>query len=186
MTEPGTIDDEVSEPNVLSAEQIESFACDQLHHGSIVLERLREKLALEDFAFILLRVFGADNSCIRTTWADGIVASDGWTEAYLWAVDLCERGTAIVQSQTARSCGFVHAADGTGWEAHQLSRVTGIGKPGHVVVAAAGHGDGRAMHASWLAQSGEPVWVSALQRESTSYNFWFGAHNEPWTPHSSS
>jgi hypothetical protein len=180
LNEPRILKVERSEPNVLSAEQIESFACDQLNHGSIVLQRLRERLAVEDFAFILLRVFGADNSCIRTTWADGIVSSDGWTEAYLWAVNLCEeRGYSSVANCSFG--GFVHAADGTGWEAHQLSQVTGIGKRGHVVVAAAGHGDGRAVHASWFAQSGEPVWVSAMQRESTSYNFWFGAANEPWT-----
>jgi hypothetical protein len=169
--------DELSE---LSAEQIESFACDQLNHGSIVLERLRERLPVADFAFVLVRVFGSDNSCIRTTWADGNVVSDGWTEAYLWAVSLCEeRGFSSVANCSFG--GIVHAADGTGWEAHQLSQVTGIGKPGHVVVAAAGHGDGRAVHASWFAQPGEAVWVSGLQRETTSYNFWFGAANKPWT-----
>jgi hypothetical protein len=161
----------------LCAEQIDSFACDPLNHGSIVLERLGARLT--DVSFILLRVFGSDNSCIRTTWANGHIASDGWTEAYLWAVKLCaERGYKSVANCSFG--GFVHAADGTGWEDYQLSQVTGVDKPGHVVVAAAGHGDGRAVHASWFAQPGESVWVSALQKESTSYNFWFGASNKPW------
>jgi hypothetical protein len=139
----------------LNEEQLDSFACDPLNHGSIVLQRLRQQLqeklsaqplAAAGVAFILLRVFGADNSCIRTCWENGKVVSDGWTEAYLWAVELCE-SSGYASVANCSFGGFVHAVDGTGWEAHQLARVTGPGKSGHVVVAAAGHGDGRAIHA---------------------------------------
>lgn len=156
---------------------LRAFASDPFNHGSVVLTNLRN--ALPDAPVILIRAIGSDGKIVRTTWRDGNVVQEGWTEAYLWAVELCAR----LGMTSVANCSFggvVHAADGTGWEAHQLARVTGAGKPGHVLVAASGSGDGRAVHAAWQTEPGESKWIVARQTESTTYNFWAGAAHQAW------
>lgn len=156
---------------------LESFAYDPLSHGSIVLQRLRAQAP--EVPVILIRAIGADGRIIRTGWNNGNVASDGWTEAYLWAVALCkQRGLTSVANCSFG--GITHAADGTGWESHQLSQVLGKDKSGHVLVAAAGPGDGRAVHASWRTPAGSSTWVSVTQNSTTAYNFWAGTAHQQW------
>ena len=64
--------------------------------------------------------------------------------------------------------------DGTGWEAFRLGQHTGPGKGGHIVVAGAGSGDGRAIHASCLGDAGSFTDITARQKGSTTYNLWAG------------
>src|SRR5271168_2194811 len=65
-----------------------SFAGDPSGHGSAVLARLR-RLAPEA-PLVLIRAFDGDTRLIRTTWEGGRQRSCGWTEAYIWAVQLCQ------------------------------------------------------------------------------------------------
>lgn len=157
----------------LPESMLATFAGDPVGHGSEVLSRLR---ALAPRApLILIRAFsgGDEASLIRTAWKDGAQSAPGWTEAYLAAVALCnQRGLPSVANCSFGT--FAHACDGSGWESFQLSRVTGAGKPGHVVVAAAGPGDGRAVHTSFLLPTGDSCSVRLFQKETTSYNLWSG------------
>lgn len=161
----------------LSQAQLDGFASDPGNHGSIVLRNLR-RLAPER-QLILIRAIHPEWGVVRTGWAGGKVASDGWTEAYLQAVAICkERGLFSVANCSFG--GVVHDAKGGGWEAYQLEQVTGKGKPGHIVVAAAGAGDGRSCHASWVVPQGSAQTIEVMQNEGTHYNLWAGAHAD-WT-----
>lgn len=154
-------------------EALAQFAGDALNHGSTVLNNLRA-LAPKN-PLILIRAFRGD-SLIRTTWnTDGSIATRGWTEAYLWAVELC-RKLGIGSVANCSFGGLTHAMDGTGWEAFQLGKAG----PGHLVVAASGPGDGRHVHASWQAQPGKIIRLEATQTASTAYNFWAGAPHQQW------
>ena len=161
----------------LSGSELQDFAHDPLNHGSIVLQNLR-KLA-PTAPVILIRVIGEDGRIIRTRWHNGEVVTEGWTEAYIWAVELCKQ-LGLTSVANCSFGGITHAADGTGWESHQLAQVTGSGQPGHVLVAAAGPGDGRSVHSSWLVEPGASKWVAARQTESTSYNLWAGLAHHSW------
>jgi len=166
----------VGEPS-LRAEQLSFFANDPQNHGSIVLEKLRA--FMPQSPVILIRAIDDDGNVIRTRWHNGQVCTDGWSEAYLWAVEICrQRGMTSVANCSFG--GIAHAADGTGWEAFQISQVTGAGKAGHVLVAAAGPGDGRAVHASWFTEPGTTTLVEAGQGQSTEYNFWAGSAHQRW------
>ncbi|MBZ0188412.1 MAG: hypothetical protein K8F91_19345, partial [Candidatus Obscuribacterales bacterium] len=68
--------------------------------------------------------------------------------------------------------GYTHAMDGSGWEAFCLGKVSGKDKPGHIVVAGAGSGDGRALRASLAVRPGSSESVVCNQSETTTYNFW--------------
>ncbi len=158
---------------------LEEFAIDDLNHGSIVVERLLA--ACPDVPVILIRAYGRERRLIRTQWDNGSVVRDGWVEAYLRAVELCkDRGYSSVANCSFG--GFTHAMDGTGWEAFNIGKVTGSGKPGHVMIAGAGPGDGRSVHASWVAAGGDNVIVKANQERSAMYSLWasVGASSE-WT-----
>lgn len=138
-------------------------------HGSMVLANL---LRLKpDAPIVLIRSHDDDGNLMQTSFQGGIQVADGWTEAYLWAVALCKmRGfNSVANCSFGR---FMHAMDGTGWVQHQLSRVTGAGKPGHILVAAAGAGDGRAVHACWLTAGGGMTVVDCAQTGDTTFNFW--------------
>lgn len=161
----------------VSDNELQAFAHDPLNHGSIVLQNLR-KLA-PDAPVILIRVIGEDGRIIRTGWQHGEIVTDGWTEGYIWAVELCKQ-LGLTSVANCSFGGITHAADGTGWESHQLAQVTGAGQPGHVLVAASGPGDGRSVHASWLVEPGATKWVAARQTKSTSYNFWAGFAHQSW------
>lgn len=154
-------------------DQLMQFAGDHLNHGSTVLKNLRA-LAPNN-PLILIRAFRG-NSLIRTTWkANGTIATKGWTEAYLWAVELCKR----LGLGSVANCSFggrSHAMDGTGWEAYQLGKAGA----GHIVVAASGAGNGRELHASWQAQPGKVVRLEAAQQAATEYNFWSGKSHQRW------
>lgn len=155
---------------------------DSLNHGSIILQRLLE--LNPECAFILVRAFDNNGSLLRTRWADGKVASEGWIEAYLWARQLCEsRGLTSVANLSFG--GFSHAQDGSGWESYKLSSIvasgqsgsgsdtglnTGFHKAGHVLIAATGPGDGRAIHCSFKAS--ESTVVHGYQRGTSTYNLW--------------
>jgi hypothetical protein len=143
---------------------------DPLCHGTVVLERLLA--ASPDLHLILVRVFDSGGACIRTGFVDGLQLRPGWTEAYLWAQNLCaERGLASVANCSFG--GFHHAMDGSGWESYQLSRVCGPDKPGHIVVAASGPGDGRPLHASCIIGPMTPARkIGAWQPGATTYNVW--------------
>ena len=159
------------------SEAADAFAGDALNHGSIVLTRLMELSPASPV--VLIRAFG-DDGLIGTSWhgfdsahRGGQIKSPGWTEAYLWAVEHCNR----LGLNSVANCsfgGYSHAMDGTGWNSFQLAKVTGSGKPGHIVVAAAGAGDGRAVHAVWHSLACQTVEVKAYQKDSASYNFWAG------------
>lgn len=156
-------------PYISEQAELRSFASDPHQHGSNVL---RATLALApDVPLVLIRSHDADASIIRTQWNGGKQGADGWTEAYLWAVALCElHGLATVANM---SFGRVfHACDGTGWENFQFAKVVGHGKPGNVIVAAAGPGDGRTRHATFTATPDAPVALEVVQDSRTSYNFW--------------
>ncbi|MCA9803035.1 MAG: hypothetical protein KC777_13785 [Cyanobacteria bacterium HKST-UBA02] len=145
------------------------FAADPLNHGSLVLKALMAINA--DLPVVLIRAYSDEVKLIRTGWRDGQIASPGWTEAYLWAVDLLnKRGLASVTNCSFG--GYTHAMDGTGWEAFSLGKVSGSGLPGHIVVAGAGAGDGRALRASLAVGTGSSEQVLCRQMESTTYNFW--------------
>jgi hypothetical protein len=111
----------------LSQAQLAAFANDPGRHGSIVLEQVRERMP--DAPLILIRAIDPEQGLIRTGWSNGVQISPGWTEAYLWAVELATaRGMRSVANCSFG--GYMHALDGTGWESFQLSKVSGAGKPG--------------------------------------------------------
>lgn len=149
-------------------DDLEAFAVDS-GHGSMVLQAA---LAVApDRPYILIRSHNPDEGLVLTRWQDGRRVADGWVEAYLWAVNLAKLNG--LTSVANFSFGAVrHAADSTGWDAFQLARVLGRGKPGHVAVAAAGGGTLSAEHASWQTLSGETTEVDVVQESTTSYNFW--------------
>ncbi len=150
----------------------ESFAGDPLNHGSLVLKRLME--AEPALPVVLIRAYGDDVLLLRTQFSNGKIVRPGWTEAYLMAVKLCaDRGLSTVANLSFG--GYTHAMDGGGWESHCLAQVSGAGKPGHIILAGAGAGNGRAIHASWSTQPGASTEVTAQQVEDTTYNFWCGA-----------
>lgn len=154
----------------VTADVLSAFAGDPMQHGSIVLNRLAA--LLPDAPFVLIRAYGTDSRTRRTVWsADGKIGSPGWTEAYRWAVQHC-RTLGLATVANCSFGGYIHALDGSGWEAFQLAHEVGSGKAGHIVVAAAGPGDGRASHASWLNLPYETVSVNVHQREDTLYNLW--------------
>ena len=156
----------------VDAEELNRLAIDPVRHGSIVLERLR---ALDpDAPLVLIKAYGADLTLARTTWQGGRQVAEGWVEAYLWAVELCQKA-GLPSVANGSFGGFTHGMDGTGWESFQLGRATGSGRSGHVLVAAAGPGDGRAVHASWLTEAGSATTLEVYQQESASYNLWAGA-----------
>lgn len=165
----------VGEP-VVSSDALAAFAGDPMHHGTIVLEKLLD--VLPEAPVILVRAFGDNNSVSRTEWAaDGGIAREGWTEAYVWAVEVC-RSKGLRSVANCSFGGFIHAMDGTGWESFQLAKATGPGMPNHVVVVAAGPGDGRASHASWKQLRNDTVTVSALQHRTSKYNVWAGKESD--------
>lgn len=143
-------------------EQVLASTNDILQHGTIVLEKL---LAFQnDLHFILVSAFDHDERLIRTEWIDGEVSRDGWVDACLWAAELA-RGLGYSSVTNCSFGGFEHAMDGSGWEAFQLSRLPA----GHLVVAAAGPGDGRAMHATVGLSCGAKT-VCGYQQSTSSYN----------------
>lgn len=145
------------------------FAGDHMNHGSIVLQRLTA--LLPSAPLILVRAFGDDGGCLRTRWQLDRIVNEGWTEAYRWAVHLAQRNG----MRSVANCSFggsTHAVDGTGWESFQLGQETGPGKPGHIVVAAAGAGDGSPHHASFDVPPGGAETLLATQAGDTVYNLW--------------
>ena len=155
----------------LSRHELDRSAGDPMKHGSEVLHRM---LALvPDAPVVLITAFHDDRHVYRTGWSDGNINRPGWTEAYLWAVNLCKRN----QLASVANCSFgtlTHAMDGGGWESSQLAQVTGPGKSGHVMIAGIGVGDGRAGHASFLLQPGESKSFYAGQEKNSEYNLWLG------------
>jgi hypothetical protein len=150
-------------------ELVLAMAQDPLHHGSIILERLLE--LDPDLPLVLVRGFAPEGGLIRTRFEQGQIASDGWTEGYLWAQNICaQRGYLSVANFSFG--GFHHAADGSGWESFQLAKVVGPGKPGHLLAAAAGPGDWRAIHASLCLDGGSAEVVHGHQEGASTYNLW--------------
>ncbi len=145
---------------------------DRLNHGSIVLESTVEMAA--ESPLILVRAFSPGGGLIRTRWHNGHRVARGWTEGYLWAVEHLQK-LGLPSVANCSFGGFTHAMDGTGWESFQLGQVTGKGKPGHIVVAAAGPGDGRNMHASCRVSPGHSCSMGVEQADDTNYNFWVGS-----------
>lgn len=155
-----------------NAEVLNSFAGDPLNHGSMVLGALMKHSP--ELPVILIRAFDDTGKLIRTTFHGGKIVRPGWTEAYLTAVHIC-RVLGMSSVANLSFGGYMHALDGSGWESHCLSSVTGPGKPGHIVVAGAASGNGHGIHASWRTEPGETTEVSAVQQSSTTYNFWSAA-----------
>ncbi len=162
-----------------NAEVLSLFAHDPTNHGSLVLKSL---MALAPgLPVVLVRGYDEKGKMARTVFQHGKQVRPGWTEAYLKAVDICEeRGLATVANLSFG--GYHHALDGSGWESHCLAQVTGADKPGHVVVAGAGAGNGSAIHSSWRVETGASVDVTAFQSAPSVYNLWCAA--EAGTPHS--
>lgn len=158
-----------------NGDELRQFAGDPLDHGSIVLNVLLDQTP--ETPVVLIRAYSDDVRLIRTGFSNGQISSPGWIEAYAWAVELCkERGY-----NTVANCsfgGYTHAMDGSGWEAHSLRQVIGKDKPGHIVVAGAGSGNGQSIHSSWSTNSGESTDVVVDQKTSTTYNFWAGLGEE--------
>lgn len=155
---------------VMRQDQLQEFAGDNAgNHGSEVLRRLLKRVP--DAPLVLVRCIGTNGRIARTQWSDGVVSRKGWADAYLEAVDFCRQR----KYNTVANCsfgGYIHAMDGTGWEAHCIGQVSGAGKPGNVLVAAAGAGDGSARHASMLVAPGNVTVTRAFQENQTHYNFW--------------
>jgi hypothetical protein len=142
-------------------------AQDPLNHGSIILDRLLDFDS--ELPVVLVRAFAPQGGLIRTRFEQGIIASAGWTEAYLWAQNLCvQKGYFSVANCSFG--GFHQALDGSGWESFQLAQVVGPGKPGHLVAAAAGPGDGRAIHASLTLPGGQTEVIHSHQDGPSTYN----------------
>jgi hypothetical protein len=144
---------------------------DPLHHGSIVLSKLRD--GDPDARFMLIRAFDGENNLAQTRFENGQISRPGWTEAYLEAVALADK----MHLPSVANCSFgelTHAMDGTGWESFQLNQAIGDGKAGHAVVAASGAGNGAARHASGIVHPEGSVEVSVYQKGEAAYNFWTG------------
>ncbi|MCB9466621.1 MAG: hypothetical protein H6677_00005 [Candidatus Obscuribacterales bacterium] len=165
----------------LNTESLSDFAGDPLNHGSLVLRALT---AIDsDIPVILVRAYSIQVRLIRTGFENGEIKSPGWTEAFDWAVSLCKkRGYNSVTNCSFG--GYTHAMDGSGWEAFRLGQHIGPGKAGHILVAGAGSGDGRAIHASCLNDGGSFTDINARQTGPTTYNLWAGLGgpvSESWT-----
>lgn len=159
-------------PYLSQGEDLSRFSGDPLNHGSLVLKSLTSinpKLPL-----VLIRAYSDDVRLIRTEFnAEGVKNRLGWTDAYLLAVDfLKEKGYSSVANFSFG--GYTHAMDGTGWEAHSLRQAVGPGKAGHVILAGAGSGSSRSIHASWCTAGGEHTKVRVSQKTATTYNLWEG------------
>lgn len=142
---------------------------DPLQHGSIVLSKIRD--ADPNAKFMLIRAYDSNNNLGQTKFENGQIAKPGWTEAYLDAVSLAKQ----LKLPSVANCSFgefTHAMDGTGWESFQLSHAIGEGKPGHVVVAAAGPGNGAARHASGTVESSGTSEVQINQNGEAAFNLW--------------
>ena len=164
----------IGEP-FLNNDELDRFCGDPLNHGSLVLKVLME--IRPETPVVLIRAYSDQVRLIRTGFSGGEISSFGWTDAYLWAVNLLnERG---YNSVTNCSFGaYTHAMDGTGWEAHSLRRAIGAGKPGHIVVAGAGSGNGKPIHASCsLQEAGHSSAIRATQETDATYNFWAESDN---------
>lgn len=154
-----------------NSDALTAFAGDPSNHGSMVLNALMAKAP--HLPVILVRAYN-ESGLVRTSFKDGKIHRPGWTEAYLTAVHICK--VAGLNSVANFSFGgYTHAADGTGWESFCLGSVTGPGKPGHIVVAGAGAGNGANIHSSWNTLPGQSTEVEAYQQSSATYNFWCGA-----------
>lgn len=182
----------VSEGEPFVAENVlDTFAGDPGRHGTLVLDRFLD--VIPDAPVILVRAIG-DEGLICTQWTGydatfrgGSVTRPGWTEALKWAVDLCKARS--LQSVTNCSFGNIrHAADGTGWEARCVAEATAGG--GHIVVAAAGAGNGRSGHATWRLTTPGYSQLRIYQRQTSTYNLWSdvkpadhaaGGDNRQWT-----
>lgn len=148
---------------------LQSFAGDlRKPHGSMVLDRT---LTLAPASpLVLIRAFDSEGNMVH---GNDDSSSPLWMEGLLWAVGKC-RELGLSSVTNCSFGGFDGAMDGTGRDASRLATVTGKGKPGHVVVAAAGPGDGRAVHASWDVGPGQTERIAVEQKETTLYNFWAG------------
>ncbi len=158
---------------------LNAFAGDPGRHGTIVLEKFLDRIP--DAPVILVRAFG-DDGLITTQWGGydatfcgGNIVRPGWTEALLWATGIC-RARSLQSVTNCSFGGFRHAADGTGWEASRLSEAIAGG--GHIIVAAAGAGDGRSAHASWRVPFGGQTQVKIFQRQTATYNLWADVRRE--------
>ncbi|MBX9724485.1 MAG: hypothetical protein K2X81_23950, partial [Candidatus Obscuribacterales bacterium] len=142
---------------------------DPLQHGSVVLSKLRD--ADPTAKFMLIRAYDGNNNLAQTKFENGQIAQPGWTEAYLDAVSLAKQ----LKLPSVANCSFgefSHAMDGSGWESYQLSKAIGQGKPGHVLVAAAGPGNGAARHASGVVDAGQSGEVNISQNGEAAFNLW--------------
>lgn len=145
----------------------DQFLGDPLRHGEQVLNALKERVS-PGAPVILIKAVDREGRMIRTQWRDGKVIRRGWVDAYRWAVEECKR-RGLLSVANCSFGGFVHAMDGTGWEAFQLGQAAGHG---HVVVAAAGPGSESSVHASWTLEPGECKTIESFQKGASSYNFW--------------
>ena len=144
---------------------------DPLQHGSVILGKLRD--ADPGAKFMLIKAYDSANNLAQTAFEHGQIARPGWTEAYLEAVKIARQQN--LPSVANCSFGeFTHAMDGTGWESFQLSHAIGKNKPGHVVVAAAGPGNGAARHASGLIEAGKTSEVNISQNGEAAFNILMG------------
>ena len=144
---------------------------DPLNHGSEVLNRL--KTADPNAKFMLIRAYDGDGNQASTKFEQGKISQPGWTEAYLEAVALADK----LNLPSVANCSFgefSHAMDGTGWQSFQLSKAIGDGKPGHIVVAASGPGDGAPRHASGAVESAGADVVNISQNGEAAFNLWMG------------
>lgn len=155
----------------VDVECLSRLAGDPMNHGAVILERLARLSPASPV--VLVRAFSQENSVLRTQWSHGEIKSPGWTEAYLWAVELC-KSLGYLSVANFSFGGAIHALDGTGWESFRVGQVTGSGKPGHIAIAAAGPGDGRAVHARVSLRPGVAEKMQVLQIGTTHYNFWVG------------
>lgn len=154
----------------LSSRQLEQFSGDPMGHGSEVLSRL---LRFEPEAKVILIKAFEDFVVRKTRWEGGHIVGPGWCEGYVWANELA-RSRGMVSVGNCSFGGYRHAMDGTGWEVRQVGTCTGAGKPGHVLVAAAGYGDSRAVHGNVNLLDGEKKTFYARQDGWCEYNCWFG------------
>lgn len=156
----------------LTSAQLDQFAGDPMGHGSIVVQRL---LRLEpDAKLILIKAFDEYNDVLRTSWCDkGQVAWPGWCEGYVWAVKYA-RARGMVSVGNCSFGSYRHAMDGSGWEALQVGSCTGPGKPGHILIAAAGYGDNRAVHGAISLLGGHGKTFIGRHEGDAVFNFWFG------------
>jgi hypothetical protein len=161
------------EPQILRTWDLtgEGVFNDPLQHGSVVLSKLRD--ADPEAKFILIKAYDSQNNLAQTQFENGQIARPGWTEAYLDSVSIAKQ----LKLPSVANCSFgefTHAMDGTGWESFQLSKAIGTDKAGHVVVAAAGSGNGIARHASGTVESNASETVHISQNGEAAFNLWFG------------